>query len=1658
MSFRRRLLTGTVLAPVTLVTLAALFTLTAPAAPTPARAAEPPALRLPLRLPAPDAAASALDLACRLAVGSGDTLAIRKLNTRLLTDHADEGWPLVALGRNLVALHGPAAARQLVADRATLPPALRGLSDPALAVIQGVTSHAAHRYASAAAAFRRALVDRPAWTACHAYLFICGGPLQFPRPARQAELDLCDGDALALELILQNVCFALSDERDDTVFTDAVKLMQAGPRSQSMDALVAALQLETDLLAANGDPALAEATWLAYCSATGEPAWLHDDVASYAIIRTLPARECLALLDKYGADPRGSSFRERAIELQILLRRVREASRRLDLETGAADRLWNHRLEVLYRTADAATILAAMRAAHADDLIPYRTLRYQSTLETIGATDLWAAVWTELDRENPTGAIRHRIDAMPAERDGEKAALLDSLRGLDLFPDPFVDERRRFEFGRGGGPALAEILTQPDAVQRRDDLRLASMRARIAGNDEEAGQVLAARVVAEGRAAFALFDLMIEAIERSDRATAEAAKTALSGALPGDPLAVLAELRFRARFEGQPAARALLDAVEPAAWLEPDQLTELAHVAAYLEHHELADEASLRALALAPRGIQPLYTRAELLAGRMEPAAADSLYRILAAEYPGSQYLAQKLLTTGTSVTSLTAAPGTSRDLEQAFAPFGYDLDDVDAIRNLAVSGAAIDSLQSDVYILQSRRSTLLQDLENACDRHRLTVQILSEAGAEMYRTHIIPFSPDDGVPYLRVVRVIPPSGEVLEVPRDEIMIRAPTDDEGDVTDSREMVIPLPGVAPGAIIDIVHDVCSREHLAGGWANIIGLSSSFAARELSYEIKAAPGMPMRIVLANGVETLPTGDDPTIRAWRVTNVRPAREEEDWTPAYVDRTPWIGMTTFADWAAVGRAYGDSFWNLVEPGDEVRALAGELCKGLKSRSDKAAALYRHVAEEIDPVAVELGAGRIIPTPPSQVLKRGWGDCKDTSTLLLSLLAAVGIEARPVLVSTWQSMTPREDLPTIASFNHMIVQITGIEGAPYCDPLNGSACLAPLPAASAGRLALHLGRDRDAELRPVPETAAAENGYVMTADVTPVGESELRYDITCRYRGEAAAYMRGITSFADTNQTRRAIDLSVGYGVAEGVPLRSWKIRKLDCGEIEVQASYVDSSWAPDGATSADVRFTTEAPVYWELPRSADRRADVVFRSPYEATTVLRLHGTENWVPSDRMAEFASKDDLHEGSMTVKSRNGDAGKVVEVDLKFRLAARTVPVARYAEFRRSALAHYMYGAQIYRYHQVIDEKLLEKSLAYTREFPDDHGFRVKAALELVGTTLGGRDEHGRRRRDIARQLLAPVLAEQNAPQIAMIAAGLEAMDGRYARTDSLLDAALAASPRDMQLVASSANAKRELLDFDGEIARLQDLVNLTGNADVIGALLGTLIAADRREEAERQWRRLEMMDAMPDSLGIHLLRYGGHVRAHRLPEMAREFEALEGLLPAERQEAFRVSHHMSLGRWEDARVLLEEMLAANPTESWQCNNLAWCLAMLDRDLERAEMLARAASVLSDDPVSAANTLGFVYARQGRWKEARDLFRGLFEGDDRPSHRLANGYFLGLCALELGDTAGGLAIWDQSGALAGDPIWHKGIAEGRRVLAAGGRAADTAFTPAGITAP
>ncbi|MGH0037558.1 MAG: tetratricopeptide repeat protein [Myxococcota bacterium] len=209
--------------------------------------------------------------------------------------------------------------------------------------------------------------------------------------------------------------------------------------------------------------------------------------------------------------------------------------------------------------------------------------------------------------------------------------------------------------------------------------------------------------------------------------------------------------------------------------------------------------------------------------------------------------------------------------------------------------------------------------------------------------------------------------------------------------------------------------------------------------------------------------------------------------------------------------------------------------------------------------------------------------------------------------------------------------------------------------------------------------------------------------------------------------------------------------------------------------------------------------------------------------------------------------------------------------------------------------------------------------------------------------------------------------------GSPKRTRALLDRAIEAHPDSTVLILRRAEFAIATGHTDEALAVLDTHLEPHGDAPGSRPMLRLararlLLALDRSDEAiadlESAFEGRPRPIPVPAVLATALQAQG------RVDEAIEYLERARSTPPVASNAMWQLgSLYLGLGRLEQARTVLEEVVRAAPKMARARNDLAWVLADLGQDLDRALDLARSARADLPHNAAVADTLGWVYLRR-----------------------------------------------------------------------------------------
>jgi transglutaminase-like putative cysteine protease len=396
--------------------------------------------------------------------------------------------------------------------------------------------------------------------------------------------------------------------------------------------------------------------------------------------------------------------------------------------------------------------------------------------------------------------------------------------------------------------------------------------------------------------------------------------------------------------------------------------------------------------------------------------------------------------------------------------------------------------------------------------------------------------------------------------------------------------------------------------------------------------------------------------------------ARVVESNTPDWFDPYPAVQWSEFKDWQAVAR-WAVPYYRLpAKLSPALQAEVDRIAKAHASPQERLLATLLFVQREIRYLGVEIGPGSHAPSQPQQVLERRFGDCKDKSLLTMTMLQALGIEARAALVNTSLRRGIRELQPTPFAFNHVLVRAS-IAGRTYW--------IDPTRAPQKGDIAHLYQPDYDATLVVDDETTglvpmANDSSALSTRNIRSVYEAQdgfdkpVRYTVTTIVQGAGAEALRATLSSENREDLqKRYLNFYARYypKLTMTSPI-SVQEDENDNRLTMTEHYLIDEFWK-----RADERKRLEANInvpevdeYLRGPRDPIRSSPLALNHPVNLTHTTEVRLPEAW---DTPAE---KTRIEDASFEFERRKSEKDKVLLLVDTFRSRADHVAAADTARY------------------------------------------------------------------------------------------------------------------------------------------------------------------------------------------------------------------------------------------------------------------------------------------------------------------------------------------------------------------------------------------------------
>lgn len=462
---------------------------------------------------------------------------------------------------------------------------------------------------------------------------------------------------------------------------------------------------------------------------------------------------------------------------------------------------------------------------------------------------------------------------------------------------------------------------------------------------------------------------------------------------------------------------------------------------------------------------------------------------------------------------------------------------------------------------------------------------------------------------------------------------------DGSKVDARigDAAVSFPGLAPGDYLVLRYQ--GNSYNEGALAKQFWLSASLQRRYPAYSIEAKltfpqdsnPGIELRNAEGLPIEKSESLPEVGMRAIAFKGKDlPAASIGFYSANARDTSAWIDASTLKDWQPIAAWYKDLFYGRARPTEPIARKARELTAGIADRRGKIAALFNFVANEINYEDISFMYSAQVPQAADSVLEDRFGDCKDKCALLVSLLAASGIDARVALSAPGY----KGEIPYLPStrFSHVIVQVPDPAGDILLDPTAAFSTFPRLPEELRGTWYLPIAREG--------ALATRLSRVPFSSDLPPLS---IYLEVSFGDKGQAAArgsatlsgdYATALrTALAPQNgKLRDSLAAGIVHSLLPGLTLNAYASKGLGGGEnLDPVLSFEGALPSPTiqgDIVALSLPWATRLPLAPEVISGSTASAFAIdypeFAAPVKETVVATIPAGWEAETLPRNAEFS--------------------------------------------------------------------------------------------------------------------------------------------------------------------------------------------------------------------------------------------------------------------------------------------------------------------------------------------------------------------------------------------------------------------------------------------------
>jgi len=370
----------------------------------------------------------------------------------------------------------------------------------------------------------------------------------------------------------------------------------------------------------------------------------------------------------------------------------------------------------------------------------------------------------------------------------------------------------------------------------------------------------------------------------------------------------------------------------------------------------------------------------------------------------------------------------------------------------------------------------------------------------------------------------IKPDGKIIPLDSKDIIDSSQYEGYEFYTDIKVKRFTMPAVEDGCVIEYAYEIENlKPVLSFDYYDIFFCQNIFPIENDTLEIVLPSSIKLKYKTFQTTLIPQFISDGNKRKYIFNNTKQKEIiPESRMPSIYDSNifPQVSFWTLDTWDTVSQWYIDIIKDQMQSNTELDSFTKQLIAGKNTDEEKINTIFNFVSQNIRYIAVLLGPHTHQPHKAFEVFQKRYGDCKDKTILLLTMLKIAGIKGKPALVPA-NGKYFDETIPSLNAFNHIIAVVPASKKFFWLDATNETAAYNSIPFVSPTTVFL-INDDGSYRFIKTPPLDRKKDYYSVNIKYDINEEGNANIDFTQTYFGKAAESVRYSFKYAPPEQRKK--------------------------------------------------------------------------------------------------------------------------------------------------------------------------------------------------------------------------------------------------------------------------------------------------------------------------------------------------------------------------------------------------------------------------------------------------------------------------------------------------------------------------------------------------------